>query len=186
MRLYKFFGACLLYLYNVIVTHIPLYSFRHLYLRILFGIGIGKGSSVHMGCFITGRRTSIGTNTVINRNCHLDGRGGLRVGDNVNVSPEVYFISLTHDFNSPTFPPLPREIVVENNVWIGARAIIMPGVRLQEGCVVGAGAVVTRDVASYCIVAGVPARKIGERIHEIRYKASYFPYFNTDIDPHSS
>ncbi len=186
MKLYKFLGACLFYFYNAVVTHIPFYTIRHLYLRFAFHIPVGKGSSVHMGCFITGRHTTIGNHTVINRRCYLDGRGGLQIGDNVNISPEVYFVSLTHDVNSPRFTLVPKNVVIEDFVWIGARAIIMPGVKISKGGVVGTGAVVTSDVAEYTIVAGVPARKIGDRIRDLQYQTSYFPYFNTDIDPRLS
>ena len=181
MKLYKFFGACLFYFYNVVVTHIPFYSVRRVYLRAAFGIPVGSGTSVHMGCFITGRQTSIGNNTAINRRCYLDGRGGLRIGNNVSISPEVYLVSLTHDFQDPEFRSVPKEVVIEDYVWIGARAMILPGVTLSRGCVVGAGAVVTKDVAPYTIVAGVPAKKIGERTRDLQYETKYFPYFNTDI-----
>jgi acetyltransferase-like isoleucine patch superfamily enzyme len=181
MKPYKFFGACLFYFYNAVVTHIPFYGVRHLYLRAAFSIPVGERSSIHMGCFITGRRTSIGSHTTINRRCYLDGRGGLRIGNNVSISPEVYLLSLTHDFQDPEFPSVPKEVVIEDYVWIGARAMLLPGVKLSQGCVVGAGAVVTKDVPPYTIVAGVPANKIGERSRNLDYETSYFPYFNTDI-----
>ena len=181
IRLYKFFGACLFYFYNTVVTHVPCYWIRHLYLRTAFRIPVGRRTSVHMGCFITGRKTVIGHHTTINRRCHLDGRGGLWIGNNVNISPEVYLVSLTHDFQNPDFPAIPKEVIIEDYVWIGARAMILPGVRLGQGSVVGAGAVVTKDVPPYAIVAGIPAKKIGERSKDLKYETSYFPYFNTDI-----
>jgi acetyltransferase-like isoleucine patch superfamily enzyme len=59
-------------------------------------------------------------------------------------------------------PPLP-ETVIEDDVWIGHRAILKAGVRIGRGAIVGAGAVVTKDVSPYWIVGGVPAQKIGER-----------------------
>jgi acetyltransferase-like isoleucine patch superfamily enzyme len=71
--------------------------------------------------------------------------------------------------------------VIEDHVWIGARAIISPGVRIGEGAVIGAGSVVTRDVEPYTIVAGNPARFIKERSRDLRYKSRYFPFFDTDI-----
>lgn len=181
MNVTKFFGACAFYLYNSVVTHVPFYSIRHFFLRTAFHIPVGERSSVHMGCFITGRKTFIGSHTTVNRRCYLDGRGGLSIGNKVNISPEVYLLSLTHDFHDPGFPAVPKNVVIEDYVWIGARAMVLPGVTLSEGCVVGAGSVVTKDVPPYAIVAGVPARKIGERSRNLTYATSYFPYFNTDI-----
>ncbi len=61
--------------------------------------------------------------------------------------------------------------------------MIMPGVTLGRGCVVGAGSVVTKDVPPYTIVAGVPAKKIGERTKDRDYRVEYFPCFNTDMVP---
>ncbi|MGE5682213.1 MAG: acyltransferase [Bacillota bacterium] len=134
-----------------------------------------------MGCFITGDNIKIGNNSVINRNCYLDGRAGVVIGNNVNVSPEVYILSLTHDVNDPSFKTIAREVVIEDNSWIGVRAIIMPGVNLEKGCVVGAGAVVTKSFPCYSIVAGIPASLKAKRSEELNYQTSYFPYFNTDI-----
>jgi acetyltransferase-like isoleucine patch superfamily enzyme len=65
--------------------------------------------------------------------------------------------------------------------WLGARALILPGVELGEGAVVGAGSVVTKAVAPYAIVAGSPAKPIGERPRGLRYTLAYFPLFNTDV-----
>ena len=182
-RLYKFLGACAYYLYNNAVTNIPLYSVRHFYLRTLLGIHIGKKSAVHMGCFFTGRTTTIGDYTTVNSNCYLDGRVGITIGNRVSISPETYIVSLSHDTQHRNFPIVGKEVVIKDYVWIGARAMILPGVTLNEGAVVGAGSVVTKDVPAYTIVAGVPAIKIGERTRDLDYKVSYFPYFNTDIAP---
>ena len=58
----------------------------------------------------------------------------------------------------------PAPVVIGDDVWIGRRAIIMPGVRIGNGCVIGAGAVVTKDVPPYCVVGGVPAKIIKKRV----------------------
>jgi acetyltransferase-like isoleucine patch superfamily enzyme len=90
---------------------------------------------------------------------------------------------LTHDPHDPGFRAIPRPVEIGDRAWIGARAIILPGVRIGEGAVVGAGAVVTRDVGPFEIVAGNPARKIGERNRNLSYSLSYFPWFDTDVQP---
>ncbi len=67
------------------------------------------------------------------------------------------------------------DVIIGDRVWIGYGALILPGVKLGEGAVVGAGAVVTKDVEPFTIVAGNPARKIGERTKELRYRLNYDP-----------
>jgi len=156
---------------------------RHSYLRYFLKIEIGIGSSIHMGCFITGNHIRIGKNSVINRNCYLDGREGIEIGDNVSISPWVYVLSDSHDVQSHTFKNKGGVVTIGNFAWLGVRAIIMPNVKINEGAVVGAGSVVTKHVDEYSIVGGVPARKIGERTRGLNYSCSYFPFFDTDIAP---
>ncbi|TAK50674.1 MAG: acyltransferase [Bacteroidetes bacterium] len=180
-KVYKYFGAVLYYLYNAAVTNIPFYWIRHAYVRRAFRIPIGTKSSIHMGCFLTGRNITIGNYTAINRKCYLDGRVGITIGNSVSISPEVYIISLSHDSQSPEFVTVGKKVVIEDYVWIGARAMIMPGVTLSKGCIVAAGSVVTKDVPPYTIVGGVPAKKIGDRPQNLDYKVVYFPFFNTDM-----
>jgi acetyltransferase-like isoleucine patch superfamily enzyme len=178
---YNFIVASLFYCYNTLVSRIPIYAVRHAYLRNILRYSIGKSTSIHMGCFFTGTNISIGNNSCINRRCYLDGRSGIRIGANVNISPEAYLLSLTHDLQDPRFSTVGKEVVIHDHAWLGARAMVMPGVTIGEGAVVGAGAVVTKDVPPYTIVAGVPARKIGERNRVIDHVTHYFPFYDTDI-----
>jgi putative colanic acid biosynthesis acetyltransferase WcaF len=79
------------------------------------------------------------------------------------VAQQVYLCAGTHDFSVPTLPLVVGEIVVGADAFLGARAFVLPGVRIEAGALVGAAAVVTRDVAAWSVVAGNPARKIGTR-----------------------
>lgn len=176
-----FLAATAFYLYNHCVTRIPSYAVRHAWLRVVLRMRIGAGAAVHMGCFFTGRHVRIGRNTVINRNCYLDGRAGLSIGDNVSVSPECYLLTLGHDARDPGFKASPGPVAIGDRAWLGARAMILPGVTLGEGAVVGAGSVVTRPVDAYAIVAGTPAKRIGERPKGLAYELRYFPWYDTDV-----
>ena len=163
------------------VAHTPSFRLRHWYYRHILGYKIGRESSLHMGLFVTGVHIDIGDNVVINRRVYLDGRIGIKVGNNVSISPEVYIVSMEHDPNDPMFSTRGGVVTIDDHVWIGSRAMILPGIHIGEGAVVAACAVVTKDVEPYQIVAGVPARSIGSRSRQIDYRCIYFPWFDTDI-----
>jgi acetyltransferase-like isoleucine patch superfamily enzyme len=117
----------------------------------------------------SGANISIGAGSVIGFSAILDGRRGITIGRNVNLSSEVALWTLQHDHSSPDFDTTGGPIVIRDRAWISFRAVILPGVTIAEGAVVAAGAVVTRDVAPYAIVGGIPARVIGTRRRDLRY-----------------
>ncbi|MBU2900551.1 acyltransferase [Maribacter dokdonensis] len=131
-----------------------------------------------MNCFINRSKIVIGENSVINRKCYLDGRGGVIIGNNVSISPEVNLITATHDAQSKNFEYAIKLIRIEDYVWIGTRATILPGVSLGKGCVVATGSVVSKDVAPFTIVGGVPAKKIGDRNNYLDYNCKWMPPFD--------
>jgi acetyltransferase-like isoleucine patch superfamily enzyme len=113
-------------------------------------------------------RIAIGANTYVGPNSVLFGAGGIEIGDAVLISPGVVITSQQHSFESPDSdirdqPLRFGPIVIERDVWVGSNATILPGVRLGQGCVVGAGAVVAKDVPPMTLVVGVPARVARER-----------------------
>ncbi|MEM2001616.1 MAG: acyltransferase [Thermoproteota archaeon] len=113
----------------------------------------------------------IGDHTWIGPQCFLHSAGGLRIGKAVGIGPRVIILTSQHealDRDLPVyFTPLKfAEVVLEDGCDIGAGAIILPGVRIGEGAIIGAGSVVTRDVPPYEVWAGVPARKIRERLNK--------------------
>ncbi len=181
-RVQRFCEALRFVLYNHLVTHLPGYGLRHAYLRRVLGYEIDRTASVAMGCFVTGDVMTVGPRSVVNRGCYLDGRGGLWLGEDVSVSPECYLLSLTHDVRDPTFTAVPGPVRLEDRSWIGARAVVLPGRTVGRGGVVGAGAVVSRDVPALEIVAGNPARSVGRRPVEPTYELNWRPWFDTDVD----
>ncbi|MBU0546270.1 acyltransferase [Patescibacteria group bacterium] len=105
----------------------------------------------------------IGKKTVINYGCLLNAWGAkIRIGSFVHLSPEVMVntggLNLDDDFIRRR--PLYKDVIIEDGVWLASRVVVNPGVRIGEGSVVGAGAVVTRDIPKYSFCAGVPARVI--------------------------
>jgi maltose O-acetyltransferase len=159
------------YATNELISHVPSFAIRRFWYRRVVGIALGHHAGIHLGCYVWSygpnqvRRDEvrIGSYSRINRDCFLDVRGSLQIADNVSVSPEVMILTAYHRADTKEFPVETRPVVIEDHVWIGARATIMPGVTLGRGCVVAAGAVVTRDVPALAVVAGVPARNVGVR-----------------------
>lgn len=110
----------------------------------------------------------IGDHSWIGQGCFLHGAGGLTIGKAVGIGPGVIILTSQHkDINKEIpvyFSPLEfAEVVLEDGCDIGAGSIILPGVRIGEGAIVGAGSVVTKDVGSYEVWAGVPAKKLRSR-----------------------
>lgn len=170
-------GSCAAFLYNEIFGRIPSRWLRSLYLRWYLG-GMDEGASVQMHCrFLNGRRVILGKRTVINFGCLMDGRTyTIRLGQDVSMGPQATILTLSHDPQSADFSLRGGDVTIGDHVWIAFRAIIMPGVTIGEGAVVAAGAVVTRDVPPFVIVAGCPARQIGVRTKELTYQLSYAPF----------
>ena len=152
------------------VGWIPSHQLRLLAYRRLFGMSIGSGSTIYRAPEIRKpSRIAIGRNTVIGNGAVLDGRGGLRIGDNVNFSSGVWVWTMQHDKDSPDFAAEAAPVVIGDRAWLSCRTTVLPGLTIGEGAVVCAGAVVTSDVAPYTVVGGVPAKPIGERTRQLTY-----------------
>ena len=87
----------------------------------------------------------------------------ITIGSKVAISREVFICTASHDITKPNRPLITAPITICDGVWIGARAIILPGVTIGEGAVVAAGAVVTKDVEPFTVVGGNPAKFIKKR-----------------------
>jgi maltose O-acetyltransferase len=135
---------------------------------------IGKGSSIFMRCkFYCVKGVEIGDYSVINANCILDSRGGLKIGNSVSISEQTIILTTDHDMNSEVFDGRQNPIFIEDYVWIGTRATILPGVKVGKGAVVASGAVVNKSVNDYEVVGGVPAKFIKTRSQALNYKLDY-------------
>ncbi|HOV26240.1 MAG TPA: acyltransferase [Pseudobacteroides sp.] len=124
----------------------------------------GKNINVEHGAFFgSGRDIEVGDNSGIGLNCRI--AGPLKIGRDVMMGPDVMIFTQNHEnsridipMNLQTAPKKP--VVIEDDVWIAARVIILPGVTVHKGAILGAGAVVTKDVPEYAVVGGNPARII--------------------------
>jgi maltose O-acetyltransferase len=163
------------YLYMILLNRIPsrnrnggaVNALKHLMLKGLFK-SIGKNINIRPGIkFTSGRNISIGDNSGVGDRCFLQDIGEISIGSDVLMGPEAMIFTANHQMKRDELLRNQGETVsgvtIGDDVWIGARSIILPGVTVSNGAVIAAGAVVTRDVEPYTIVGGVPAKKIGVR-----------------------
>lgn len=160
------------------VGKVPSHHYRRFFYR-MFGMKIGKGSTIHMNLRLYNPyNIRIGEDSIIGENTVLDGRDNLIIGNHVDIASEVMIYNAEHDVKDPGFKAITAPVIVEDYVFIGPRAIILPGVTIKKGAVVGAGAVVTKDVEEGSIVGGVPAKHIGDRnVKDLNYKLGRAAWF---------
>ena len=160
-----------------IVGFIPSHHIRRFFYRIS-GVRIGRGSVIHMGaCFYDPKNISIGEDSIIGEGVVLDGRDNLVIGNHVDIASEVMIYNAEHDVESSDFHAISSPVLIEDYVFVGPRAIILPGVKIKKGAVVSAGAVVTKDVEEFTIVGGIPAKAIGQRNKNLNYKLGRAAWF---------
>ena len=152
---------------------VPSHHIRR-FIYMALGAELGKNVVFNFRTEIRGiNRLKIGSGTIIGDNSLLDARRGLTIGKNVNIASDVTIHPGGHDIRDPFFraPALDSSpVVIGDRVYIGARAMILNGVTIGEGAVLCAGCVVTKDVEPYAVVAGIPAKKVNERPHDLRYE----------------
>jgi maltose O-acetyltransferase len=160
------------------ISHLPSHHIRRFFYR-LAGMQIGQGSSIHEGArFYNPANIEIGEDTIIGEFAVLDGREKLSIGNHVDIASEVMIYNAQHDINSHDFHAVSEPVTIHDYVFIGPRAIILPGVTIGKGAVIAAGAVVTKDVPESAVVGGVPAKIIAERqIKEFHYRLGRAAWF---------
>lgn len=130
---------------------------------------VGKNVNIEKNAFFT-PELIIGDNSGIGVDCEV--YGPVTIGDNVMMGPEVVIFTSDHEFSKIDIPMMEQgskpvePVSIGDDCWIGRRVMIMPGVHIGNGCVIGAGAVVTKDIPPYSVAGGVPARVLKSRIQE--------------------
>lgn len=129
----------------------------------------GDNVSIHPGCYLFfPEKLEIGDNVSIHPMCYFDAVGGISIGNDISIAHAVTIMTSSHHFERHDIPIKEQDYdvkktVIEDNVWIGAKATILCGNSIGNGAVIGAGAVVTHDIAANTVNAGVPAKVIKER-----------------------
>lgn len=138
---------------------------------------------IYNGCQIrTHKKLSIGKGTVIGDRCVLDARNGIEIGNNVNFSTNVQIWAEQHDHRDEYFRSIGGDdfkVIIGDRVWLGPNTVVLHSVKIGEGAVIAANSVVTKDVPAFSVVAGIPAKVIGQRNTHLKYNfdGSYIPFY---------
>jgi maltose O-acetyltransferase len=176
MMLYrKLVGFLFQILYYIVARNLPAsYSYSGLgrlskkcraFICRQFFHSIGCNVNIEHGAYFgSGRLVEIGDNSGIGVNCHVP--ANIRIGKDVMMGPDVLIIGRNHRFDDISKPMRLQgytdapPVVIEDDVWLGTRVIVLPGIRVGRGSIIGAGAIVTKDVPPFAVCAGNPARVI--------------------------
>lgn len=140
------------------------FGWRRFLLR-LFGAHVGMDAHVYPSARIyLPWKLTLGNESSIGEWALIYNLGHITVGDKSTVSHRAHLCAGTHDYTNPSLPLLRQPIKIESQAWICADAFVGPGIRIGEGAVVAAASVVVRDVPSWQVVAGNPARVIKQRV----------------------
>lgn len=157
-------------IFNCFVNHIPVWGIRKFIYK-LAGMKIGKGARIGIWTIIVNpSNIVIGGRSKINEFCHIDGRGGVHIGEDVSISIYTKMITGSHDMYSKDFAYADGNIEIQDHVWIGAGAIILNGTILEEKSVIGSGCIFKGRAERGMIYMGNPARPYGKRNLEEKYQ----------------
>jgi acetyltransferase-like isoleucine patch superfamily enzyme len=163
------------YLLNQVVNQIPFVAIRMRCYKLL-GVGLVEHRTgmimLHTELHAVAN-LSIGPNTIVGQRCILDARGGITIGQSVNIGSNTSMQTGKHLIDDYGFAAAFAPIVVGDRAWIAEGCRILAGVTIGEGAVVAAGAVVTKDVRAYQVVGGVPASVIRGRKSPMNYTLTY-------------
>lgn len=157
--------------------YVPSHNIRNWIYRWM-GIKLATTSSIHWRArFFDPQGLAVGGYTTIGNDGFFDARDNITIGSSVNIAAEVRIYTREHDIDDPFFAEKGGPVVIEDFVYIGTRVTILPGVTIGRGAVVASGAVVSKNVAPFMLVGGVPAKPIRERSRDLRYKLGYAKLF---------
>lgn len=164
-------GATQRWLYEWIYSRLTsdrLAPWRNRFLRQHLG-SMGEGSGVSFGVRILApERIAIGNQTYLPNRSVFDGRGGLTIGDQCLIGFESIVLTSSHESVDHSVAVRDQgmyeaPVVIGDDVWLGCRVVVLPGVTIGSHAIIGAGSVVTRDIPDYAVAGGTPARVIKDR-----------------------
>lgn len=153
---------------------IPSMCLRYFIYKYMLLVDLKKNVVLHYGTEIRDHeKLSIGEGSIVGDKAILDARNGIVIGKHVNISSNASIWTEQHDHRDPWFlcdSNRNKLVKIGDRAWIGPNTLILPGVQIGVGAVVAGGSVVTKDVPPFSIVAGIPAKTIGERNRNLLYE----------------
>jgi maltose O-acetyltransferase len=170
-------GSILNYLFNNVVTHIPIHSLRKLFLR-AFNRNIHGSAKILMHTRILNFwKVRIGENVIVNQYCLLDCRMyTITIDANTDIGPYSRIWTLGHKPDSPTHELYGGDVTIGHHVWMASGVTVLPNLRIGNGAVIAASSVVHKPVEELAIVAGNPAKFIRRRENSLTYTIKYKPF----------
>ena len=164
-------GFASYYLYRLSYT--PSHHLRNFIYRHVCGMNLCADAVIYYGAEVREpSKITIGRGSIIGDHSILDARNGITIGEDVVLASDVKIWTEQHDHRDAFFRCETQKhspVIIDHHAWIGSHTVILHSVHIGEGAVVAAGAVVTHNVPPFTIVAGVPAKKIGDRNRDLKY-----------------
>jgi maltose O-acetyltransferase len=164
LRHFKFYFKY--YLTNHWINRIPFHCVRQFWYRRMMGIKIGRHVQIWLGCKFVGDNISeieIADHVVISNDVTINASRPICIGERTTIASGVKILTTDHDPQDPHFAPRKASVTIGARVWIATNAILLKGTTVGNGSVIGAGAVVSGEIAPLSLVAGNPGRVFGKR-----------------------
>lgn len=162
------YGLCRYY--SVLIGKFPSQRVRNFLMRKCFCMDISPRAVLYGGFEVRSPWNIHIGEAVIGVGALLDGRSGIRIEDRVCLAQNVKLFTLQHNVNDSYFSVVGGNIIIEEYSWISSGTTILPGITVGKGAVLASGAVATKNLEPYGIYAGIPAKKISERNHNLNYE----------------
>lgn len=157
MSFKNFLRYMFIFLWNSFFCHLPSYLLRYFLLKYLYRAELGK-CTIHKNVkFFSPWKLKVGDGSNIQQGSFLDCRGGVVIGQNVDITLGVRILSQYHDIDSSDYATKSASVTLNNYSIVGSYALLLPGVDIGEGSVIGAGSVVVSNTKKFSLYAGNPA-----------------------------
>ena len=162
-----------MFMWNSLFCKLPSYKVRYYILKYIYRANLGKCTIHRNVTFFSPWKLKVGDNSNIQMGTFIDCRGGVEIGNNVDITLGVKILSQYHDINSSDYKTVSKQIIISDYCILGSYCLVLPGASLYQGAVLGAGSVLTKYAKEYSLYCGNPAELKKPRSSNL----SYDPYY---------